>query len=411
VQSSLYFETYEQALQARGSLVPWVSGLGEVQLQKEEDWDAQWRASFLNAGEGIFVAPDWHIIPYWKKPETSFSSIRINPGAGFGTGTHETTQLCLRALGKSWKCGKQALDFGSGSGILAIAMALRGMRVDAVEIDLLAQENALENAEHNGVRESIVFSALLPEKSYDLIVANILKNVLIAFADGLVSKLNPGGTLILSGLMEQDAFDVLEVYLKKTLVVGFRIDAFGSLALSCTGFFMKQEQFDFFFCSRTWVKTDRYEGNYLSWKQGFEVPWQYDRGRDKSLFLDVGKIKLILQSDADLLEERILQAGDCCHIPRGKKYTILACQESEILVVSTSEAQDVVLVEDRKAFVPLLCEPKKPLYIQKPWGFELIWAQTEGYVGKVLHIEKGHQLSLQYHRVKKMEEKRRKKAK
>jgi ribosomal protein L11 methyltransferase len=215
VQSSLYFETYEQALQARGSLVPWVSDLGEVQLQKEEDWDAQWRASFLNAGEGIFVAPDWHIIPYWKKPETSFSSIRINPGAGFGTGTHETTQLCLRALGKSWKCGKQALDFGSGSGILAIAMALRGMRVDAVEIDLLAQENALENAEHNGVRESIVFSALLPEKSYDLIVANILKNVLIAFADGLVSKLNPGGTLILSGLMEQDAFDVLEVYLKK----------------------------------------------------------------------------------------------------------------------------------------------------------------------------------------------------
>jgi mannose-6-phosphate isomerase-like protein (cupin superfamily) len=163
---------------------------------------------------------------------------------------------------------------------------------------------------------------------------------------------------------------------------------------------MKQEQFDFFFCSRTWVKTDRYEGNYLSWKQGFEVPWQYDRGRDKSLFLDVGKIKLILQSDADLLEERILQAGDCCHIPRGKKYTILACQESEILAVSTSEAQDVVLVEDRKAFVPLLCEPKKPLYIQKPWGFELIWAQTEGYVGKVLHIEKGHQLSLQYHRVK-----------
>ena len=56
---------------------------------------------------------------------------------------------------------------------------------------------------------------MLPEKSYDLIVANILKNVLIAFADGLVSKLNPGGTLILSGLMEQDAFDVLEVYLKK----------------------------------------------------------------------------------------------------------------------------------------------------------------------------------------------------
>jgi ribosomal protein L11 methyltransferase len=218
LQSSLYFASYDEAFQARTALIPWFDQVPEVELQKNEDWDAQWRASFLNAGEGIFVEPCWRVVPYWKEPEvTSLSWIRINPGAGFGTGTHETTQLCLQAIGRYLEVdsGKKALDFGSGSGILAIAMAIRGMPVDAVEIDPLAQENALENAKHNEVVEKITFSTFLPQGSYDLVVANILKNVLISFADTLVQRLNSGGILILSGLMDQDFLSVFEEYRKK----------------------------------------------------------------------------------------------------------------------------------------------------------------------------------------------------
>jgi len=180
-----------------------------IEEQKARDWDAEWKASF----KGAVVPPYWQVLPPWEKPiDPALRVIRLTPGAGFGTGTHETTQLCLTAIGDwvnavgSLK-GRRVLDFGSGSGILAIAAALLGAEVDAVEIDPLAIENARHNAEMNQVQDRIRFRTELPstDTSYDLIIANILKPVLLEFGATLVQHLKASACcLVLSGLVEND---------------------------------------------------------------------------------------------------------------------------------------------------------------------------------------------------------------
>jgi ribosomal protein L11 methyltransferase len=154
----------------------------------------------------------------------------VNPGAGFGTGTHETTQLCLERIGElslqQSLGGISALDFGSGSGILSIGLALLGARVDSVEIDSLAVENARENFELNQVSDQIrCYSDLsavdqVGAGKYKLIVANILRPVLMEFAKSLVDRLQPGGILVLSGLIEEDVAPVQKRYLE--LLAGYQ---------------------------------------------------------------------------------------------------------------------------------------------------------------------------------------------
>ncbi len=264
-ETELYFYSTEGAEAAREILakIPGLS-IGVVEEQKPQDWDAEWKASFT----GAQVQPFWSVIPPWVRPDEEAGArghaggsapeviLRVNPGAGFGTGTHETTQLCLEAMGDlalalakagtsggkagvgSAKAdrsagtadagianttgapiakifaGKRVLDFGSGSGILAIGAALLGATVDAVEIDALAIDNATENARLNGVEESIRYSNAMSTSysPYPIVLANILKPVLIEFAPMLVARLAKGGTLILSGLMEKDGADVADHY-------------------------------------------------------------------------------------------------------------------------------------------------------------------------------------------------------
>ncbi len=189
-----------------------------LEEQPEEDWDAQWKASFLGSPDGVKIPPCWRVVPPWHtKPGDGEILLKINPGAGFGTGTHETTQLCLQALAernasKSMK-GVSVLDFGSGSGILSIGAALLGGVVDGVEIDPLAIDNATENAKLNQVEKQIHFSLRFPSKNtYDVVLANILRPVLLEFASEVCRRLKPEGTLILSGLVEGDVSSVSEKY-------------------------------------------------------------------------------------------------------------------------------------------------------------------------------------------------------
>ncbi len=215
--AAFYFESEKQAqavakdLAAQTGLKP-----GLIKIQKAQDWDAEWKASF----RGVSVSPFWEVRPPWVDEPVAQDKklLKLNPGAGFGTGTHETTQLCLKAMGelseKKPLAGLRVLDFGSGSGILSIGAALLGAEVDAVEIDPLANENASENAKLNGIENRISISPDLPEAScrYDLVIANILRPVLVEFAPRLTSHLAPGGTLILSGLIERDVAEVSTVY-------------------------------------------------------------------------------------------------------------------------------------------------------------------------------------------------------
>lgn len=231
--AELYFDSEAEAKDA-ATLLATISELKitGIREQKPQDWDASWKASFLNNGSGVPIPPFWRIVPPWVKFEPQGEKfIKINPGAGFGTGTHETTQLCLQAIGEYFPRvpldGQAVLDFGSGSGILAVAMAILGARVDAVEVDSLAIDNSIENSQLNEVREKIYFTQKLPSfsgppssensdlhpiRTYRYVVANILRPVLLEFSAELVKRLQPGGVLILSGLIDRDVDAVVERY-------------------------------------------------------------------------------------------------------------------------------------------------------------------------------------------------------
>jgi ribosomal protein L11 methyltransferase len=161
-----------------------------------------------SGGVGIEIAPHWSVVSTQTAEEEGRRRLVVEPGPGFGDGTHDTTQLCLQALAAlapragSWRM----LDFGSGSGILAIGAARLGALVDAVEIDELARAHGERNARANAVSDRIRYSRSLEDTSgaFDLTVANILRPVLLAFADALVTRLAQNATLVLSGLVSTD---------------------------------------------------------------------------------------------------------------------------------------------------------------------------------------------------------------
>ncbi len=188
--------------------------------EEEQDWNATWKASFtgIEVDEHLKVLPPWS--EEWMAAKDSGKSqgiLVINPGAGFGTGTHETTQLCLKVLRSLGSLeGKTVLDFGSGSGILGIQAARQGARVYCVEIDPLANENARENAELNGVSEQIRFLEEIPGEirggRVDVLLANILRPILIRFAPVIRDCLKTKSELVLSGLIESDLDEVIRTY-------------------------------------------------------------------------------------------------------------------------------------------------------------------------------------------------------
>ncbi len=191
-----------------------------LKAEEEQDWNATWKASFtgIEVDEFLKVLPPWS--EEWAAAQKSGSTsgiLVINPGAGFGTGTHETTQLCLKVLRSLGNLeGKTVLDFGSGSGILGIQAARQGARVYCVEIDPLANENARENAGLNGVGERIRFLEEIPAEirggRVDVLLANILRPILIRFAPLIRDCLKPKSELVLSGLIETDLEDVIRTY-------------------------------------------------------------------------------------------------------------------------------------------------------------------------------------------------------
>jgi ribosomal protein L11 methyltransferase len=192
----------------------------QLKAEEEQDWNATWKAAFtgIDVDENLRVLPPWS--EEWERAKSSGKTkgiIAINPGAGFGTGTHETTQLCLKVLNSLGSlAGKTVLDFGSGSGILGITAALQGAKVYCVEIDPMANENAKENAALNGVSEQIQILEHIPAEiqggKVDILLANILRPILIRFAPEIKACLKPKAELVLSGLIETDLDQVITTY-------------------------------------------------------------------------------------------------------------------------------------------------------------------------------------------------------
>ena len=163
---------------------------------------------------GIDIAPYWRVLPEGAPDDPAtrgprMQTLRQVPSDAFGLGTHPTTQLCLLAIGAFAAQGVRArtvLDFGAGTGVLAIAAALslQPDHVEAVEIDQQALRDAATNAELNGVRVDFRETLSEPARPHDLVVANILSAILLSYAEPLCARVAATGKLVLSGLVATD---------------------------------------------------------------------------------------------------------------------------------------------------------------------------------------------------------------
>ncbi len=191
-----------------------------IRRERERDWAADARAKIGPVpipGFGT-VVPPWHAPPPGVTAGAG-TTLVIDPGVGFGTGAHATTRQCLAAiaaiLGSDAARGDaRVLDFGAGSGILAIAAALLGAAaVEAVEVDDRVHDAIRRNALHNGVADRVVVSRTLDgSAACRLVVANIVAPVLLDQAAALAARLCAGGTIVLSGLRDADLAAVVERY-------------------------------------------------------------------------------------------------------------------------------------------------------------------------------------------------------
>ncbi len=176
--------------------------------------DADWVRLTQSQFDPIPISPRLWIVPTWHDaPDSRAINLKLDPGLAFGTGSHPTTRLCLRWLDECLQDGETLLDYGCGSGILAIAAARLGaLRVDGVDIDPQAVAAACDNATLNGVTAHFCLPGELTAGQYDVVVANILTNPLKGMAPLLAGRVRAGGRLVLSGILAEQAGDVMAVY-------------------------------------------------------------------------------------------------------------------------------------------------------------------------------------------------------
>ena len=183
-------------------------GLAKV---PDEDWVRLTQSQF----SPVEITPEFWIVPTWHEPpEQARQVIRLDPGLAFGTGTHPTTRMCLRWIARRPATAAlgRVLDYGCGSGILAIGAAKHGAQaIDAVDIDEAAVQSTHLNAEANGV----ALNAGLPDRAqgvYDTVLANILATPLKVLAPLLCAHVAAGGSLVLAGILERQADELKAAY-------------------------------------------------------------------------------------------------------------------------------------------------------------------------------------------------------
>jgi ribosomal protein L11 methyltransferase len=177
---------------------------------EEQDWVRVTQSQFepIRISERLWIVPSWH-----ELPDAKAIGIVLDPGLAFGTGSHPTTRLCLKWLEANIWGGESVLDYGCGSGILAIVAAKLGAaEVEGIDIDPQAVQASRDNAGNNGVAVRFALPDDLAPRQYDVLVANILTNPLKALAPLLASRVRPGGRIVLSGILEAQAQEVMAIY-------------------------------------------------------------------------------------------------------------------------------------------------------------------------------------------------------
>ena len=207
------FETEAAATEAATLLLAqdWATELKVAALREvaEQDWVRLTQSQFAP----VEITPEFWIVPSWHEtPAAAQRVIRLDPGLAFGTGTHPTTRMCLRWIARHAQPWPRVLDYGCGSGILAIGAALHGAAaIDAVDIDDAAVQATVANAAANGV----ALSAGRPDAAqgvYPLVLANILATPLKLLAPLLAGHVAPGGHLVLAGILERQADELKAAY-------------------------------------------------------------------------------------------------------------------------------------------------------------------------------------------------------
>lgn len=186
----------------------------KVELLEEKDWEREWMTHFhpMQFGNRLWVCPSWEEVPV---PEAV--NLMLDPGLAFGTGTHPTTALCLQWLDQQASLeGKTIIDYGCGSGILAIAALLLGAKsAIGVDLDPQALEATIENAKRNHIpmdKLEVFLPGGEPSDQADVVVANILAGPLTQLAPELASLTKEGGSIALSGILTEQANKIIQTY-------------------------------------------------------------------------------------------------------------------------------------------------------------------------------------------------------
>lgn len=177
----------------------------------DEDWVRATQAQFapLCLEGRLWIVPSWHQAP----SDPAAAVVRLDPGMAFGTGSHPSTRLVLAWLARQLAPGATVLDYGCGSGILAIAAAKLGAAsADAVDVDPQALATAADNARANGVALRVFPPERLPPGSYDVVMANILSQPLIVLEPLLAARTRHGGRIVLSGILDAQSAEVAAAY-------------------------------------------------------------------------------------------------------------------------------------------------------------------------------------------------------
>ena len=185
------------------------STLLNINSVPEQDWVRLTQSQF----EPVPITPSFWVVPSWHEPPAGAQWVlRLDPGLAFGTGTHPTTRMCLKWIVQHPPKGQRVLDYGCGSGILAIGAAMLGAAsVDAVDID----PDAVTAAQANALANQVDLNLGLPEVAvgvYPLVVANILAAPLKVLAPLLCSHVETGGSLLLAGILERQTMDIQAAY-------------------------------------------------------------------------------------------------------------------------------------------------------------------------------------------------------
>lgn len=208
-------ETLELLASAQRQAFPDTAQLPEfkAEILEDKDWEREWMEHYhpMQFGRRLWVCPSWR-----EAPDPDAVNLMLDPGLAFGTGTHPTTALCLEWLDEQDLDGCQVIDYGCGSGILGIAALLLGARhVLAVDIDPQALTATEDNLSRNGLSPERLQACLplsAPKLQGDILVANILAGPLCELAPTLAERVRPGGQILLSGLLSQQADELISTY-------------------------------------------------------------------------------------------------------------------------------------------------------------------------------------------------------